>query len=57
MSTTKLYGACLQQREGNNGVRMIILKTKQTTILLVRNLTIPTHRPPLVDEFNANFCG
>jgi hypothetical protein len=32
-------------------------KTKQTPWPLVRERTIPTDRPPLVDEFSVNFCG
>jgi hypothetical protein len=27
------------------------------SVALVRKRTIPTERPPLVDEVSANFCG
>jgi hypothetical protein len=35
----------------------IWLNVSTTPWLLVRKRTIPTERPPLVDEVNANFCG
>jgi hypothetical protein len=33
------------------------LCTKRNSVPLVRERTIPTERPPLVDEIIANFCG
>jgi hypothetical protein len=30
---------------------------KKCSLALVRERTIPTERPPLVGEVNANFCG
>jgi hypothetical protein len=33
------------------------LKLKLNSMALVRERTIPTERPPLVDEVSANFCG
>jgi hypothetical protein len=32
-------------------------KKKKKTIVLVRERTIPTERPPLVGEVIANLCG
>jgi hypothetical protein len=32
-------------------------KTKTNSVALVRKRTIPTERPSLVGEVNANFCG
>jgi hypothetical protein len=34
-----------------------LFSNKQTPWPLVHERTIPTERPPLVDEFSANFCG
>jgi hypothetical protein len=34
-----------------------IKKIKLNSMALVRELTIPTERPPLVGEVSANFCG
>jgi hypothetical protein len=35
-----------------------VLPNKQTnSVALVRKRTIPTERPPLVDEVSTNFCG
>ena len=33
------------------------IKTKLNSVALVRERTIPTERPPPVDEVSANFCG
>jgi hypothetical protein len=33
------------------------LRDKKNSVALVRERTIPTERPPLVDEVSANFCG
>jgi hypothetical protein len=33
------------------------LKTKLNSVILVRERTMPTERPPLVGEVSANFCG
>jgi hypothetical protein len=33
------------------------LKYKKKTVALVRELTVPTERPPLVGEVGANFSG
>jgi len=33
------------------------LATKLNSVALVRTRTIPTERPPPVDEVSANFCG
>jgi hypothetical protein len=38
-------------------VRTSTLKTLKTPWLVVRKRTIPTERPPLVDEVSVNFCG
>jgi hypothetical protein len=32
-------------------------KLKLNSVALVRERTIPTERPPLVDKVSANFCG
>jgi hypothetical protein len=34
-----------------------ILAQLTNSVALVRELTIPTERPPLVGEVSANFCG
>jgi hypothetical protein len=34
-----------------------IIVTKKNSVALVRKRTIPTERPPLVGEVNANFSG
>ena len=34
-----------------------LLKLKLNSVALVRERTIPTERPPPVDEVSANFCG
>jgi len=33
------------------------LKTELNSVALVRERTIPTERPPPVDEVSADFCG
>jgi hypothetical protein len=33
------------------------LKLKLNSVAWVRELTIPTERPPLAGEVSANFCG
>jgi hypothetical protein len=35
----------------------IIANLKLNSVAWVRERTIPTQRPPLVGEVNANFCG
>jgi hypothetical protein len=35
----------------------LALKTKLNSVALVSERTIPTQRPPLVDEVSAHFCG
>jgi hypothetical protein len=32
-------------------------KKKLNSVVVVRNLTIPIERPPLVGEVSANLCG
>jgi hypothetical protein len=34
-----------------------IIFSQKYSVSLVRKLTIPTERPPLVGEVRANFCG
>jgi hypothetical protein len=36
---------------------MNLLKLKLNSMARVRERTIPTERPPLVNELSANFCG
>jgi hypothetical protein len=36
---------------------IIIMTTNNDSVALVRERTIPTERPPLVGEVNANCCG
>jgi hypothetical protein len=33
------------------------ISIKLNSVALVRERTVPTERPPLVGEVNANFCG
>jgi hypothetical protein len=37
--------------------RSVVKLKKLNSVALVRERTIPTERPPLVDEVSANFCG
>jgi hypothetical protein len=43
----------------SSGILQNTKQHKQTTnsVALVRKRTIPTERPPLADEVNANFSG
>jgi hypothetical protein len=42
---------------GKSEIKVNITKTKLNSMALVRELTIPTERPPPVGEVSANFCG
>jgi hypothetical protein len=44
------HDVCLEGLKDKN-------KTKTNSMALVRERTIPTQRPPLVGQVNANFCG
>jgi hypothetical protein len=44
-------GCCEQGDESSS------LKLKLNSVALVRELTIPTERPPPVGQVSANFCG
>jgi hypothetical protein len=46
-----------QQRATGQKNIYIYKKTKQNSMVWVRERTIPTERPPLVGEVIANFCG
>jgi hypothetical protein len=55
------FGQCLLGTDlvSVGGVTMGVIPTYLLTysMALVRKRTIPTERPPLVGELNANFCG
>jgi hypothetical protein len=38
-------------------VSLVLRRRKKNSMVLVRERTIPTERPPLVGEVIANFCG
>jgi hypothetical protein len=38
-------------------VLTVTKQTKKKSVVLVSKRTMPTERPPLVDEVSANFCG
>jgi hypothetical protein len=42
---------------GSRGHDKTEIELKLNSVAFVRELTIPTERPPLLGEFTANFCG
>jgi hypothetical protein len=52
---------CLQIKVvslGSTSTTRMTTNNKQTnSVVLVRELTLPTERPPLVGEVSAKFCG
>jgi hypothetical protein len=54
---TTLPRAPRNHEESNELSAVNKLKTKLNSVAVVRKLTIPTERPPLVDEFSAKLCG
>jgi hypothetical protein len=41
----------------NRYVALTKNQTKPNSVVLIREWTIPTERPPLVGKVSANFCG
>jgi hypothetical protein len=48
-----MISSIYNEEEGNE---KDVAMQQTNSVALVRERTIPTERPPVVDEFSANFC-
>jgi hypothetical protein len=46
-----------QRKRMNSGLILELVSSNINSVALVRERTIPTERPPLVNEVSAIFCG